>query len=195
MKFIKNYIAYLKDNPEGYWFKRKLYGYGWTPATREGWTVLGVFVVSIVLIAIRGESITSGEAVLKQVVLPMLGLTFLLIYITYKTGESLAWSWGQPNRVVMHLDQSPFLQIQSGQKSIEVRINDEKRATLRVGDHIEFVSRADPTQKISKRVNQLSTFKTFEDLFARFPDERTEIYKYYTKADEDKFGVVAIKLT
>ena len=29
---IKEYIAYLKDNPQGYWFKARLYGWGWAPA-------------------------------------------------------------------------------------------------------------------------------------------------------------------
>ena len=28
---LKQYIAYLKDNPQGYWFKAKLYGWGWVP--------------------------------------------------------------------------------------------------------------------------------------------------------------------
>jgi hypothetical protein len=32
MKLFKEYTDYLKDNPQGYWFKRKLYGWGWTPA-------------------------------------------------------------------------------------------------------------------------------------------------------------------
>jgi len=37
---IKEYIAYLKDNPQGYWFKAKLYGWGWDPAIWQGWLVL-----------------------------------------------------------------------------------------------------------------------------------------------------------
>lgn len=36
MSLIKNCVEYLKDNPEGYWFKRKLYGWGWTPAKWQG---------------------------------------------------------------------------------------------------------------------------------------------------------------
>lgn len=30
---FKNYLDYIRDNPHGYWFKRKLYGWGWTPVT------------------------------------------------------------------------------------------------------------------------------------------------------------------
>ena len=28
---FKNYLDYIRDNPKGYWFKRKPFGYGWTP--------------------------------------------------------------------------------------------------------------------------------------------------------------------
>ena len=44
---IKEYVSYLKDNPNGYWFKRKLYGWGWTPATWQGWFAIGVYVLLI----------------------------------------------------------------------------------------------------------------------------------------------------
>jgi hypothetical protein len=30
---IEEYKKYLKDNPEVYWFKAKLYGWGWFPVT------------------------------------------------------------------------------------------------------------------------------------------------------------------
>ncbi len=26
---IKKYLNYIKDNPEHYWFKAKIYGWGW----------------------------------------------------------------------------------------------------------------------------------------------------------------------
>ena len=32
---IKEYIAYLKDNPQGYWFKARLYGWGWVPVNLD----------------------------------------------------------------------------------------------------------------------------------------------------------------
>jgi hypothetical protein len=30
---FKRQLDYLRNNPQRYWFKRKLYGWGWTPAT------------------------------------------------------------------------------------------------------------------------------------------------------------------
>jgi len=49
---IKEYIKYLKDNPEGYWFKAKLYGFGWAPAAWQGWLVLFVYIVAITLFSL-----------------------------------------------------------------------------------------------------------------------------------------------
>lgn len=49
MNLIKDHIDYLKDNPEGYWFKRKLYGYGWTPARPAGWLTLFVYLGVLLL--------------------------------------------------------------------------------------------------------------------------------------------------
>ena len=44
---IKEYIAYLKDNLKRYWFKSKLYGWGWVPVKWQGWLVVarGALVV------------------------------------------------------------------------------------------------------------------------------------------------------
>jgi len=36
---LKKYIAYLKDNPKRYWFKAKMYGWGWTPVKWQDWLV------------------------------------------------------------------------------------------------------------------------------------------------------------
>lgn len=96
MAFLKRYTDYLKDNPKHYWFKRKLYGWGWTPATREGWLVTAIFLIAIVAIAVRGESLTSSQAVLREVVAPIVFLTLILLYITFKTGEPPRWQWGLP---------------------------------------------------------------------------------------------------
>jgi len=46
---LANYLEYLKDNPNKYWFRRKLYGWGWTPATWQGWLTLLIFILIIPL--------------------------------------------------------------------------------------------------------------------------------------------------
>ena len=51
MNIFKKYSEYLRDNPEGYWFKRKLYGWGWTPARWQGWVVLVVYIIGVMAFA------------------------------------------------------------------------------------------------------------------------------------------------
>lgn len=95
--WFRRIVAYLKDNPEGYWFKRKLYGWGWTPVTREGWLVTLSIIGFVVLNAIRFER--GGypeEDVLLQVVLPTALAIVLLLIICLKTGEPPKWMWGPP---------------------------------------------------------------------------------------------------
>ena len=91
MNLFSEYVEYLKDNPEGYWFKRKLYGYGWIPATKLGWSVLVVYLLFVIGLAIVGENTTNES----QVILPIIGATLLLLGITYKTGEPIKWQWGK----------------------------------------------------------------------------------------------------
>ena len=51
MNIFKRYIEYLRDNPKGYWFKRKIFGWGWAPATWQGWLVITIFVGFILMLS------------------------------------------------------------------------------------------------------------------------------------------------
>ncbi len=95
---IKEYINYLKDNPQGYWFKAKLYGLGWAPARWQGWFVILAYVALIsVLVLTREKDIPgnpdSGSNFLVFA-LPIIILTAILIFICYKKGEKPHWQWG-----------------------------------------------------------------------------------------------------
>ncbi len=95
MNIWQKHIAYLKDNPEGYWFKRKLYGYGWTPAKPQGWLVIGFFVLALVLNALRFDFSggDNGGAVINFLIQSLV-LILVLILVCYKTGEKPKWQWG-----------------------------------------------------------------------------------------------------
>ena len=95
MKLWDEHIAYLKDNPEGYWFKRKLYGYGWTPAKKEGWITVGVYLVFVLSLAIMTPADISESKIITHIVGPIVLATILLIVISWRTGEPLKWQWGQ----------------------------------------------------------------------------------------------------
>ncbi len=94
---MSKYLTYLQNNPEGYWFKRKLYGYGWTPARTQGWVVTIIFLGLIIANTFTLE--TDIEPTQEQL-LWFFGRTVLLvvilIIICYKTGEKPKWQWGIP---------------------------------------------------------------------------------------------------
>lgn len=95
MDFISKYVEYLKDNPEGYWFKRKMYGYGWVPAKPAGWVVLGIYVVFILAITLLVNPQPTEQTTIAHVAIPLLAATIVLLIITWKKGEPLKWQWGK----------------------------------------------------------------------------------------------------
>ncbi len=96
MNIIKEYVRYLKDNPEGYWFKRKLYGWGWEPATWRGWLVLLGYVVAVALFALTIDDNSPTREIAFSFVFPVALLTIILLGICYKKGEKPRWQWGFP---------------------------------------------------------------------------------------------------
>ena len=104
----------------------------------------------------------------------------------------------------MHLSSTPFERIASGRQTIEARVNDEKRQLLSVGDQIEFTLRGDMSKKFSAKITLLMNHASFKDLYSadraeKFGDKNREelmraIYQYYSKEDEERWGVVGIVL-
>lgn len=91
---IKEYIRHLKDNPEGYWFKRKLFGWGWVPVTWQGWLiVLGYIILMFAFTATLDKNSPPREAAFTFLV-PAAILTATLIRICYTKGEKPRWQWG-----------------------------------------------------------------------------------------------------
>jgi uncharacterized membrane protein YhaH (DUF805 family) len=81
------------------WFRAKKYGWGWTPASIEGWLVLAAFVVLVALDAVVLRYRTQhGVPVFRALVSFYLRLAILvvaLIVICLKTGEPPRWRWGK----------------------------------------------------------------------------------------------------
>lgn len=108
--------------------------------------------------------------------------------------------------IEMRLDDEPFELIGREEKTVEVRLYDEKRKDIRVGDTIVFHNANDETNVIAARVKALHLFGTFGELFssALFPQtgfgatsvsEATEyMYKFYSREQEQRFGVVGIEI-
>ena len=104
---------------------------------------------------------------------------------------------------VLHLDRGPLEAIESGGKTIELRLNDEKRRKIKVGDLLEFVSRED-RRRLLVKVIALRVFRDFEELYRNLPldkcgyrkgevAEAQDMEKYYSLEDQRKNGVVGIE--
>ena len=106
----------------------------------------------------------------------------------------------------MGLYDIPFRSIEKGTKVFEVRLNDEKRRAIKVGDRIEFVMVPTKEEYLEVEVLELHEYKTFEEMYQDIPyrlfdcegwtlDELVEAtYKIYTKDQEKQWGALAIKI-
>lgn len=107
----------------------------------------------------------------------------------------------------MKLQPDPFKKISSGRKTIELRLYDEKRQSIRPGDTIIFSNIEDPIATVSVTVLKLLCFPNFEELFASLPLEKcgyseTELLSasaadmniYYSEEDQQRYGVVGIEI-
>lgn len=91
-----NYIKYLRDNPKGYWFKRKLYGWGWTPVKWQGWLFLVTWIALLVeLFSIIEKNTSSANETIVSMIIPFVLMIILLFLVCYGTGEKPRWSWGK----------------------------------------------------------------------------------------------------
>lgn len=71
------------------WFRRKLYGWGWTPCTWEGWVALLVWVAVFVF------TVSKLDHELFKNLIVIIVMTGILILICYKKGEKPRWQWGK----------------------------------------------------------------------------------------------------
>ena len=104
----------------------------------------------------------------------------------------------------MKLQPFSFGKIKEGKKIIEVRLYDEKRREIKIGDVIEFKREPEQTETVKAEVIALLNYKTFGDLTADFPasyvghadteDLLKSIYTFYTKEQEEKYTVLGIKV-
>lgn len=77
------------------WFKAKTYGWGWYPAAWQGWVVLLVYVVLVVLFVSTIDERSPLRELVFTCVLPVTLLTATLIRVCYATGEKPRWRWGK----------------------------------------------------------------------------------------------------
>lgn len=73
---------------QDYWFKRKRYGWGWTPCSREGWIVTWIAIGLTIFIGLKYST--------TQYFIPsIIAIVLVLLIIAKRTGEPPRWSWGK----------------------------------------------------------------------------------------------------
>lgn len=81
------------------WFRRKIYGWGWTPATWQGWLVLLLFTFLTIANFHRIDSVShSVSDTLINFIPETFILTVILILICYLKGEKPKWQWGKKDK-------------------------------------------------------------------------------------------------
>jgi hypothetical protein len=97
MNIFEKYSAYIKDNPKHLWFKRKLYGWGWTPVTWQGWAVIVGFLTVLAFdFFYIAQPLPEFDVPPIAFLLRTLLYVGVLIALCYKKGEKPRWQWGLP---------------------------------------------------------------------------------------------------
>ena len=126
-----------------------------------------------------------------------------------------------PETFVMHLNDDMFEAVKAGTKTVEIRLFDDKRKLVDIGDYIEFRKASDENARVKRRVADFDIWETFEELFEteeylgdckwakrlRYTPEQVgspanataeemaaAMYKIYDKAQVEKYGVMAFVL-
>lgn len=96
--------------------------------------------------------------------------------------------------------------ILKGTKRIELRLYDEKRQNIKLGDTIKFLKEPDLNESFDTKVVGLLRYNSFEELISDFDitiladismskDELlNELEKFYPKDKQEKYGVLGIRI-
>lgn len=107
----------------------------------------------------------------------------------------------------MFLTPQPMDMIKNREKSLELRLFDEKRQMVKVGDNITFISTQDENETLTVKVLGMNMYSSFEELYNHedllecgyttdniaeaSPDDMAEYYSY---EKQSMYGVVAIEV-
>lgn len=122
------------------------------------------------------------------------------------TVENLYFVQGGKMEHKMDLYERHFNNILTDSKTIEIRLNDEIRQKITVGDYIIFYKLPLQEEKVKVKVVGLYPYSKFKELFEAFPSSEFGfpdytiqqmfeiIYSIYTKELEEQCGVLGIHI-
>ena len=96
--------------------------------------------------------------------------------------------------------------ILNGTKRIEIRLYDEKRQQIKIGDTIIFLKEPDLNESFKAKVTGLLRYNSFEDMFKDFDNSILSdksmtkkdlinfLEQFYTKEKQKQYGVLGIRI-
>ena len=105
----------------------------------------------------------------------------------------------------MKLQPKYFNFILNGTKRIELRLNDEKRQTIKVGDTIKFLKEPNLDESFLVKVIELIKYNSFLEMFNDYDisilsdnsmskeELLNDLEKFYTKEMQQTYGVLGIR--
>lgn len=106
----------------------------------------------------------------------------------------------------MKLQPEYFNFILNGTKRIEIRLNDEKRQNIKLGDKIKFLKEPDLNESFEAQVIGLLRYNSFEEMFKDYDisilsdksmtkEELISVLEqFYTKEKQEKYCVLGIRI-
>lgn len=104
----------------------------------------------------------------------------------------------------MRLQDKYYNYILNGTKKIEIRLNDEKRKNIKIGDKIIFQKLSNTDEYFKVRVTKLLNYNSFLEILNDFDIEilsdknmtyeelLSTLRTFYTKEEEKEYGVLGI---
>lgn len=104
----------------------------------------------------------------------------------------------------MKLNNGPYVNIKNGTKTIELRLNDDKRQLLKIKDLIEFTNK-ETLEQMLVEIQNLYHYPSFDELYKHFDKvsmgykendvaNPKDMEKYYSKEEQEKYGVLGIEI-
>ena len=104
----------------------------------------------------------------------------------------------------MNLHPEPYALIKSGRKDVEMRLYDERRRGIMIGDLIIFTNN-ETGEELVVEVKRLRRFANFEKLYQYYPKQRIgyrddeaanpdDMHQYYSEELIQKYGTLAIEI-
>lgn len=96
--------------------------------------------------------------------------------------------------------------VKNGTKIIELRLLDEKRKRIKIGDEIEFLKEPEHKESIITKVKGLLLYSNFKDIIDDYPidyfsDGQTTkeelisvLNSFYSKEEQKELGVIGIRI-